>query len=156
MAFITKASYSYDVNSENDIVEIEYTKYVHGSGWKTHKDWLYTFPEGDWNKLDFGEASSVRYVDFLNSMVFKNLEVHRKIATLSLNSVSKRSPRKLLRLMNAIRILDPTFKPPEINTYCAWQMKLLKHIADTVSHDIISNCENLKRLDKYSRVVQLI
>lgn len=156
MAFITKAKYVFDVNSQSDIIEVEYTKYVHGHGWKTHKDWVYTFPEGDWTTFDFGEASSVKYVDFLNTMVFKNLEVHRKIARLSLNSVSKRKPNKLLKLMNAIRILDPSFEPPEINTYCAWQMKLLKHIADTVSRDIISNCENTKRLDRYSRVVQLI
>ena len=156
MDYVTKATYVFDVNSQLDIVEIEYTKYVHGNGWKTHKDWVYTYPEGDWVKLNFGDLSAVKYIDFLNSMVFKNLEVHRKIAKLSLDSVSKKSPKKLLRLMNAIRILDPTFEPPEINTYSTWQMGLLKHIALGSSHEIISNCKNKKRIDRYFRVVQLI
>jgi hypothetical protein len=156
MAYITKATYVFDVNSQLDIVEVEYTKYVHGNGWKKHKDWVYTYPEGDWTEITFGDLSPVKYVDFLNSMVFKNLEVHRKIATLSLDSVSKKSPKKLLRLMNAIRILDPTFEPPEINIYSAWQMSLLKHIALGTSHEIIASCKNKKRINKYFRVVQLI
>ena len=156
MAFVTKATYVFDVNSQSDIVEIEYTKYVHGNGWKKHKDWVYTYPEGDWTEITFGDLSPVKYVDFLNTMVFRNLEVHRKIATLSLDSVSKKSPKKLLRLMNAIRILDPTFEPPEINTYSAWQMGLLNHIALGSSHEIIANCKNKKRINRYFRVVQLI
>jgi hypothetical protein len=148
--------YVFDVNSQTDIVEIDYSKYVEGNGWKTHRDWVYTYPEGDWTKINFGDLSSVKYVDFLNSMVFKNLEVHRKIAKLSLDRLSKKGPRKLLKAMNAIRILDPTFVPPEINTDCTWQLELLEHIVHTTSYEIVANCKNKKRLDRYSRVVQLI
>jgi hypothetical protein len=156
MAFITKATYVFDVNSQMDIVEIEYVKYVHVNGWKVHKDWIYTYPEGDWTELNFNDISSAKYIDFLNSMVFKNLEVHRKIAKLSLDSLSKKGHKKLLKAMNAIRILDSTFIPPEINLGCTWQLGLLNHIVLVTSYEIIANCKNKKHLDRYSKVIQLI
>ena len=155
MAFVTKATYVFDVNSQTDIVEIEYTKFIQGNGWKTHKDWVYTYPEGDWTKINFGNLSAVTYVDFLNTMVFKNLEVLRKIAKLSLDHISTKNTKKLLKVMHAICILDPTFTPPEINTDCAWQLELLKHIAFTTSYEIIANCKNKKRLIRYFRTCQL-
>ena len=156
MAYITKATYVFDVNSQLDIVEIEYTKYVKGNGWKTHKEWVYTYPEGDWTEIKFGNLSTVKYVDFLNTMVFKNLEVHRKIAKLSLDNIAKKSTHKLIKVMNAIRVLDPTFTPPEINVDCTWQLGLLKHIAFTTSYEIIANCKNKKRLERYSKICQLL
>jgi len=156
MAFVTKATYVFDVNSQSDIVEIEYTKYVSGNGWKKDKDWVYTYPEGDWTEIKFGDLSTVTYVDFLNTMVFKNLEVHRKIAKLSIDNISKKNPKKLLKAMNAIRILDYTFVPPEINTDCTWQMDLLKHIALVTSYEIVASCKNKKRLLRYSKVCQLL
>lgn len=156
MAFITKAKYVFDVNSQTDIVEVDYVKYVEGNGWKSCKDWIYTYPEGDWVDMNFGKRSSVEYVDFLNTMVFKNLDVHRKMAKLSIDHVSTKNPKRLLKIMNAIRILDPTFIPPEINTDCQWQIGLLKHIAFTTSYEVIAGCKDKKRLHKYFRVFQLI
>ena len=153
---MTKAVYVFDVHYQVDIIEIEYVKYVHGNGWKTHKDWIYTYPEGDWTELNFDDTSSVKYIDFLNSMVFKNLEVQRKIAKLSLDKLSTKGPMKLLKAMCAIRILDPTFVPPEINLDCTWQLGLLNHIVLVTSYEIIANCKNKTRIDRYSRVVQLI
>ena len=156
VSYMCNAKYVFDVNTENDTVEIEYTKHIPGIGWKIHTDYIDTYPEGDWTELTFDDSTTVKYVDFLNTMVFKSLDVSRKIAKVSLDNFSGKSKRKLLKVMNAIRILDPTFTPPEINTDCSWQNELLDHICHSVSYRIIATCTNKYRLDRYSKVVQLI
>lgn len=156
MAYICRATYKFDVNSQTDIVEMEYTKYTPEIGWKNHIDYVETYPEGDWHELKFGPENYVPYEDFLNTMVYKNLEVHRKIAKVLLDNLSTNKPHKLIRIMNAIKILDPTFQPPIINTECQWQVGLLKHIASHMSYGIIATCKNKKRLDRYSKVARLI
>jgi len=156
MAYICHAIYSFDVTNQQDVIEIEYTKFIPGLGWKTHTDFIDTYPEGDWTSLTFPEHSLLKYVDFLNTMVHKNLEVARKIAKLSLDNISTKNPRKLIRIVNAIKILDTTFIPPIFNIECSWQVELIEHMALTTSYRIIATCKNKKRLDTYSRVVQLV
>ena len=152
-----RATYKFDVNTQTDMVEMEYATYLGPEmGWKNRIDFVGTYPEGDWNELLFDDDSNVRYEDFLNTMVHKNLEVHRKIAKVSLDNLSTNKPHKLIRIMNAIKILDPTFQPPIINTECQWQVELLKHIASHMSYGIIATCKNKKRLHRYSKVAQLI
>jgi hypothetical protein len=156
MAYVCHAKHVFDVNSQTDTVEIDYVKYVPGNGWKEHKDWIDTYPEADWTELDFSADSSVKYADFLNTMVHKNIEVARKIAKVSLDNLSTRDPKKLIRIMHAIEILDPTFASPDINIDCMWQRELLEHIAFNTSYRIIATCRNKKRLQKYFRTLQLI
>lgn len=156
MAYVCHAKYVFDITSQADTVEIDYVKFVPGIGWKEHKDYIDTYPEGDWTELHFDDESTVHYADFLNTMVHKNIDVARKIAKISLDSVSTRDPRKLIRIMKAIEILDPTFISPDINIDCSWQRELLEHMAFTVSYRIIATCKNKRRLSKYFRVFQLI
>jgi hypothetical protein len=156
MAYVCHAKYVFDVNSQTDTVEIDYVKFVPGIGWTKHKDFIDTYPEGDWSELHFDEDSSVKYADFLNTMVHKNIDVARKIAKVSLDNVSTRDPKKLIRIMRAVEILDNTFISPDININCSWQRELLEHIAFTTSYRIIATCTNMKRLNKYFRVFQLI
>jgi hypothetical protein len=148
-------SYIISANHVSDYVVIEHIKYIDDIGWKTHTDWLSTYPEGDWTYINFGEDSHVKYEDFINSMVHKNVEVYRKMARLSLDNISTKDQKKLIRVMNAIKILDPTFVPPIINTACGWQNNLLEYIATSTSYRIISECKNTKRLGRYFRVFQL-
>jgi hypothetical protein len=155
MSYVCHARYVFDVTSQTDTVEIDYVKFVPGNGWKEHKDFIDTYPEGDWTDIHF-DNSSVKYADFLNTMVHKNIDVARKIAKISLDNVSTRDPKKLIRIMRAIEILDPTFVSPDINIDCSWQRELLEHMAFTTSYRIIATCKNIKRLNKYFRVFQLI
>jgi hypothetical protein len=154
-AYICNAKYVFDVPNQIDTVEIEYTRYIDGIGWKKHKDFINTYPEGDWTELNFDEESSTKYVDFLNTMVYKNIEVARKIAKISLDNVSTKDVHKLIRIMNAIKVLDSTFVPPEININCMWQRELLENIALKTSLVVISTCKNKRRLNRYYRVLQL-
>jgi hypothetical protein len=155
-AYMCNATYTFDVNSQTDTVKMEYTVYQPGIGWKRHIDYVNTYPEAEWTELNFTATSSVKYIDFLNTMVYKNLEVARKIAKLSVDNVATSDPRKLIRIMNAIKVLDPTFTPPIINTDCTWQTELLEHRAMSTSYRIIATCKNKKRLQRYFRVLQLV
>ena len=156
-AYIVSAKYVFNVESQTDVVEIVYTKHIPEYGWKTHKDYVNSYPEGDWTSITFGEYSSVKYVDFLRSMVHNNTDVLRKMARISLNDITKRySYHKMIRIVNSIKILDYTFEPPIFNEACKWQTELLEHMTLHVIYKIIDSCKNKKRLRKISRVFQLI
>jgi hypothetical protein len=155
MAYVCRATYKFDVQSQTDAVEIEFTEYSKKKGWRTYVDLVETYPEGDWTEINFGPDNYVPYEDFLNTMVHKNVGVCRKIAKLSLDNVSTKNPRRLFRIMNAIKILDPTFQPPIINTDCAWQLNLLRDIALDTSYQVIATCINKKRLKRYFKVSRL-
>jgi hypothetical protein len=156
-SYIVSAKYVFNVESQLDVVEVEYTKYQPGYGWKNHTDYVYSYPEGDWTELTFDEDSEVRYVDFLRSMVHNSTDVLRKMALISLNDISKKnSYHAMIRVVNSIKILDHTFEPPVFNKECKWQMELLKHMARHVIYRSIESCSNKKKLRRISRVFQLI
>ena len=145
------------LDTTESCIEITYTKNFSG---KKAVDFVYTSPNGSWTELVFGEDSQVLYTNFLNTMVFKNLEVHRKLARFSLESILYSSPMSdyemfhtKIKLLNAICILDPTFVPPRLNIRCLWQRNCLNSIL-TWSFNIISNCRNEKRLERYFIVLQ--
>jgi hypothetical protein len=155
MAYVCRATYLFDVQSQTDTVEIEFTRYSKRKGWRTYTDTIETYPEGDWTEINFGPDNFVPYEDFLNTMVHKNVGVCRKIAELSLDNVSTKNTHRLIRIMNAIKILDPTFQPPVINTDCKWQLGLLRDIAFDTSYHVIESCINKKRLERYFKVSRL-
>lgn len=154
MTYVHKAKYYYDTVEETDVVEIRYSNYIDNK-WVEHNDYLYTWPLGDWKSLDFTKSGNFpEYKYFLNTMVHKNLEVYRRIAYVSLEEVIE-DENKHIKIMNCIKILDNTFVPPIINKKCKWQIELLCDIVNK-SFEIIENCNNKHRLDKYFRVFQLI
>jgi len=62
----------------------------------------------------------------------------------------------LLRIMNMIKILDPTFIPPLINLTCSWQKRMMKEFCITTIPRVIESSTNHYRLTKFFRVSQLI
>ena len=144
-----------DGSNRVDCIEITYSKFVSGTGVRKLTDYVYTTPLGNWTELKFNESEGVQYTNFLNTMVFKNIEVYRKLARLSLDHVLEMGSYHI-NLMNAIRILDPTFKPPRINTRCAWQRDLLQTIATSTSMVIIMTCRNTFRLERYFNALQAL
>jgi len=64
--------------------------------------------------------------------------------------------RSVVRIMNAVKILDPTFSPPVINMHCAWQKRFIKDMCEQHMPHIIKTCTNELRLEKFFRVLQLI
>jgi len=154
-SFVLQVKYVYDVPNQVDCIEIDHYRWIPGIGNQAKKDYLYTSPLGNWNEIKFLHEDGVSYTNFLNTMVFKNIEVQRKIAKLTLDHALE-SGFDRTELMNAIQYLDPTFQPPVINKRCRWQRELLDEIVTNTSLHVISTCRNMRRLDRYVTVVQSI
>ena len=141
-------------------VDITYQKWLNGIGYHNHTIFLETRPQGNWTSLTFDHDSSTTVIGFLSSMVQKNLEVQRKIALLCLDTVIQKyehyNNTKMMHLLDNICILDPTFTPPIFNDGCGWQMDLLSDIVNNTGYRVISTCRNTKRLDRYSKTLQLM
>ena len=80
------------------------------------------------------------------------------MALVELESVmcENNNTRSIVRAMNAVKILDPTFSPPVINMHCTWQKKFAKDVCEQHMPQIIKTCTNDMRLEKFFRVLQLI
>jgi hypothetical protein len=142
-----------DGNTEVDCIEIVYNKFVPGYGYRKITDYVYTTPVGNWTNLKFHDCDDVQYTNFLNTMVFKNIEVYRKLAKIALYRILD-TPLYKINLLNAICILDPTFIPPYINKKCAWQRNLIETIISSTSIHVICTCYNIRRLERYFNVLQ--
>lgn len=160
MAYFIK-SYRQLVNIEDnkDILEITYDKYIEGFGYEQFTDSFNTrlISKKFLNWYD-SDNKSIRYEQFLDTMVFKTTETMRKMALIQLENIllENNSSHSLLRIMNMIKILDPTFIPPLINLTCSWQKRMMKEFCITTLPKVIESSTNHYRLTKFFRVSQLI
>ena len=156
--YVREARYAYSVEDEAHVIEVVYDKFTPGIGVKSHREWMYhTAPTGNWTHLTF-DPHQTKYECFLDCMVKKTLEVRRKLCKLALDNHDIVVPiyKTKIRLMNAIKILDPTFEPPLINRKCGWQNELLDEIYRNTSLRVIATCLNEYRLERYFSVVRTI
>jgi hypothetical protein len=131
---------------EHEVI-IQYRK--HGA---VVTDYVYTEAVGNWSELDF-RGDECDYVAFLNTMVYKNVDVFRKMATLLLDELLDVPYKNRIQLLNAMKILDPTFTPPWINVHCTWQQDLAEKVVNK-TFDVIGTCYNKNRLERYVTVLQ--
>lgn len=156
--YIREARYTYSVEDREHVVEISYDKFIPGIGIKSHREWFYdTAPAGNWTHLVF-EPHQTMYECFLDCMVKKTLDIRRRLCRLALDNHDTVVPvfKTKIRLMNALKILDPTFEPPIINRKCGWQNELLIEIYGNTSMRVIATCLNEYRLARYFSVVRTI
>jgi hypothetical protein len=135
-----------------------YSKYVPDEGYKTFVDYLKAEPIGDWNKI-VSKKESVRYEKFIDTMIEKNLETRQKMAMIMLENVKSdmfMDIKTQIRIMNTVKILDPTFEPPFINRRCSWQKQLVRDFCQDILPDIVERCTNEKRLERFFNVLKLI
>jgi len=152
--FVLNAKNSFDVDAKQNVVEVTTERWRPGTGWCTHTDFLYTRAQGNWNEIQFNKNDTVKYVDFLNTMVEKNLEVARKMAQISSYAViDYGSWSDSVRLMKSLTVLDPTFVPPFINLKCRWQRELLETLTKEWTQMVISTCRNINNLTKYTKEI---
>ena len=117
-----------------------------------HTDYIYTSPIGGWVELDF-EGDDCRYASFLNTMVYKNIDVYRKMASLLLDEILDVPRAHRIQLLNAMKILDPTFTPPWINVHSSWQQKLAEATVNR-TFDIIRTSYSERKLERDITVLQ--
>jgi len=151
MCYLKSAKVVNDVEFGIDYVEIEYTKFVPGNNqYEVFKDYFNTKPLGSWNQI-LCMKQNVAVDKFLDTMVEKNVEVLQKMADIA---VEHSTPH--FRLMHASKILDPTFQPPYINPSSYWQKNFVKDFCKETIPEIIYNCTNAHRLEKFFNVAKLI
>jgi hypothetical protein len=107
-----------------------------------HTDFIYTSPVGCWGRLIF-EGDECDYVSFLDTMVYKNIDVYKKMAWLLTRSILEGRGNRL-EVLDAMSELDPTFTPPVINAWCKWQMTMVETMVRSVFHVITTSYSKTK------------
>jgi len=157
-SLLKSAHVVHDVDENKTFIEIMYSKYVPDEGYKTFVDYLNAQPIGDWTKI-VSKKETVRYEKFLDTMIEKNLETRQKMALIMLENVTGDmfvDIKTQIRIMNTIKILDPTFEPPFINRRCSWQKQFVRDFCQDILPDVVERCTNEKRLDRFFSVLRLI
>ena len=156
-SFVKSALVTTDIETGKTLVQIDYVKYTNGIGYENKQDLIETTPIGTWTEIK-SISDTLRYEQFLDTMVHKTTETRRKMALVELESVlcENNNTRSIVRTMNAIKILDPTFSPPVINMRCSWQKRFIKDMCTQHMPEIINTRTSDLRLEKLFRVLQLI
>ncbi len=155
-SFVKSAQQLIDVDGNSEIIEIIYTKYIEGYGYEDFTDVFETSFVG--KQINFLPKKTVRYEQFLDTMVNNTTETQRKCVLVQLDNVlfENKNVYSLIRIMNAVKILDPTFIPPLINVTCSWQKRMVKDFCLSTFPNIIETTTNNYRLNRLFRVLQLI
>ena len=157
-SLLKSAHVVHDVDENKTFIEIMYSKYVPDEGYKTFVDYLNAQPIGDWTKI-VSKKETVRYEKFLDTMIEKNLETRQKMALIMLENIAGDmfiDIKTQIRIMNTIKILDPTFEPPFVNRRCSWQKQFVRDFCQDILPDVVERCTNEKRLDRFFSVLRLI
>lgn len=145
------------VLTDEQRIELKYTKYVDGKGYEEFSDSFETRAVGNWTHI-LSSKVSMRYEQFLDTMLEKTTETRRVIALIELDNIlcENKNIRSILRIMNAVKILDPTFNTPYINVSCGWQKKFVKNMCTDTIPEVIKTCANDRRLEIFFNVLRLI
>lgn len=146
---LSSALFVHDIESDLHYVEIVYKKWnSKRKEYDAYTDYINTEPIGDWNKISWKSNSPVDYYKFLDVMVVKTVEVLQRMAELYLDQIlySKHDPRFYVRLINSVKILDPTFQPPRIDMESAWQVDFITKFSKKYIPGVVQTCISKKRL----------
>lgn len=156
-SFIRSAKYIHDVETGVDFVEFIYDRYVKNVGYETYTDYIFTKPLGDWTVIN-SKKCSIPYEKFLDTMVKKTTEVYHKMAEIFVDNilVNKQKLNTYIRMINACKILDPTFHPPYINPKVKWQRDMIVNFCTDNLKDVIELCNDTSRLKYFVNVIKSI
>ena len=158
-SFVRSAKELFNIENNQNEIEIKYDRYLEGFGFEKFKDHFATSLLGSSGIYSVpNNKKSIRYEQFLDTMVHKTTETIRKSVLVQLETVmvENKNIYSLIRIMNAVKIIDPTFIPPLINVTCSWQKRMVKEFCLTTFPNIIETTTNSFRLQRLFRVLQLI
>jgi hypothetical protein len=146
---------SYVKSAEYRGLSIKFTlvRYQPGTMLSEYNEYIKTRPLGNWSNILFNENDKVLFHSFLNTMVFRNNEVLRKMAFLVHDQFLTDSAESDVWLVDQLRIIDPTFQPGRFNLAAAWQRDLVRDICTTSAIYVIGTCRNNNRLYSYYRAI---
>jgi len=156
-SFLKEAHVFSDTHTGRDCVELKYTRYIEGEGYMDFAECFDAKPIGGWSDIK-SSRESMRYEQFLDTMVEKTITTRRVMALIELENVlcENKNIHSLLRIMRTVRILDPTFITPTINTRCGWQKRLVRSMCHNTLPHVIEHCTNEKRLERMFNVMRVI
>ena len=146
---------SYVKSADYRGLSIKFTlfRYRAGTMLTDYSDYIISRPLGNWSNMIFEENDKVLFHSFLNTMVFKNNEVLRKMATLVHDQFMITSVKSDVWLVDQLCILDPTFQPGRFNLSAAWQRDLIRDICKNSAIYVIGTCRNNDRLHDYYKII---
>ena len=147
MAYVLRAHQTYDVDTDRSVIEV--TVIGMEVGHKTY--FLNTTPRGDWQDITFHHLEFMEYPDFLRLMVCSTPEVEKNIASVELLHCA--NPYSI-RVMNCLRIIDPTFRSPHVNIKNGHHMDLVHHINSVIAPRILDECTDTTRFIKYANALR--
>lgn len=142
----------------SNMTEVKYDKYIEGFGYETFTEYFHTNIIAPITKFEPHANTSIRYEKFLDTCVDKTTETRRRMVSVQLENVmlENTNPYSLIRIMNCVKILDPSFIPPLINVSCGWQKRMMRDFCLTTLQKVIQTCTSDIRLEKMFIVLQLI
>jgi hypothetical protein len=146
-SFVKEARAFIDERTNLPSVELKYSRYVEGDGYINESACFNTKPIGDWVEIKFKHGST-SYADFLGNMIVNTTRTRRVMATIILEDIlcENFDVNCTIRLMNAIKIIDPTFVPPIINKGSKWQREFIKELCLYTFPQVIMKCGHKKRI----------
>lgn len=125
-----------------------------------YTQYIYSVPLGGWTTLYFPEGDdAVDQYKFIDTMIRKTDDTVHRLARLRLDQYlweTSLDSRSLLKVMNAMVLLDPTFRPPWINLRSKWQRELLHHIAYHESYTLVDTIQmNRSRFERFSAAISV-
>lgn len=157
---LSSATSIHDVESDLHYVEIVYKKWnSKRKDYDTYTDYINTEPNGDWTQISWiPNSPSVDYYKFLDAMVLKTVEVLQRMAELYLDQIlyKPRDPRFYVRLINSVKILDPTFQPPRIDMESAWQVDFITKFSKKYIPGVVQTCISKRSLNYFIFVLRKI
>lgn len=138
-------------------VEVKYSRYREGEGYINEATCFDTIPIGSWKEIQFAHGST-SFEEFLETMVVNTIDVVRYAALIVLEDsmCENENVHSIIRIVNSIKIIDPTFTPPRINKRCVWQINYLKTFCEVTFPLVIRTCENRTRVEKLFNVLKTI
>jgi hypothetical protein len=125
-----------------------------------YTQYIYSVPIGWWTDLLFNKSfENVDQYKFMDTMMMKTDDVVRRMARLRLDQFlweTSLDYQGLIKVMNAMVLLDPTFNPPWINRRSKWQRELLHHIVYTESYRLVDTAQmNHRRFERFNDALHL-
>ena len=133
------------VTTSPDLVHFTLEKNTPGIGFEKCDELLMTSLKGGVSDMEFTREDNVGYYEFLASMVVRTHDVTKRVARL----VADRIVFDKHKLIEALEIVDPTFKSPEFNMHCRWQMELLDCMCSEWVPTVIAGVRNKHRLCRF-------
>lgn len=156
-SYLISAKHVHDIECDLGFVEIQYDRYIKGEGYSTYTDYISTEPSANWTFIE-SKGHNIPYEKFLDTMTKRTSEVLRRIVELVFESIMlwERDNKVYIRLINAIKILNPKFNPPRIDMNSSWQNEIVKYICEKYTHTAIDECINISRLEYFLNVLRII